>query len=169
MLWQQTHDDHGNPLPAKVKNMEHEAVVASVEKNPHDSNKHDVGVAIITHGGGRNPKFVPGDASKYVKGPDKGSKIHVGEPFKVPLSELKPPQHSWIPDLTKFVKGIWPKKHSAEESARGQQHGDGAAGKPAKPTPPNSSAQRDRSSTPPKQGGKGGGSKSKKGGSGGKA
>jgi hypothetical protein len=172
VLWQQTHDKFGNPLPDNIKDMEHEAVVTSVKENPGAPNNPDTGVAIITHGGEKNPDFVPEEAHKYVKGPDKKSKIHVGPSFIVPFSKLRPSQHDWSANIKKLINRIkgGADKPGAEESTSGQQleHGDEAAGKPAKPTPPNSGAQRGRSPTPPKQGGKGGGGKRKKGGSGGK-
>jgi hypothetical protein len=110
---------------------------------------------------------VPEAAHKYVKRPDKQSKIHVGLSFVVPFSKLRPSQHNWSANIKKLINRIKGKenKPGAEESTSGQQleHDD-----EAKPTPPNSGAQRGRSPTPPKQGGNGGGGKRKKGGSGGK-
>lgn len=71
---QQTHDKSGKPVPKDTKNSWHKGIVLSVEENLRDSKDPDIGVAIITHGGEKNPDFVPEMACKYVEGPGEESK-----------------------------------------------------------------------------------------------
>lgn len=176
VLWQQTKDSSNKKLPKKTRGKEHEAVVTSVKANPHDPNNPHIGLAVITHSPGKNPDFVPEAAGKYVNGPDQHSKIHVGPSFEVLHSQTKPSRKPrWkVHDLPGLLNKI--NTNTNGQSTSGQQHGGGAARKPAQPTPPNSGAQRGRNPNPPKQGGKrsrgssssGGGGKRRKVGSGGK-
>ena len=145
-LWQQSHDQFGNRLPDNLKDFHH-GVVTHVKENPDEPDNPHVGVAIISHRPEKNPDFKPDQATKYVKGVHKNSKIHVGKPFEVPLKKTEPSRANFtvhnLPGLLSKVNG---------HDASGQQQGHQAAGKPAKPTPPNSGAQRGRNPNPPQQG-----------------
>jgi len=151
-------DASGKPLSKKVQNMWHAAPVLGTKEPTHNANDPTLQLAPITHGGGKNPDFVPDKANKYVKGPDNDSKIHVGKPFEVPLSKTKPTKFkNWVVSnlqglRDKVTKNV--NKPAANQSGPGQQPSGGAAGKPGNS---GGGAQRSRSSASPNQGKRGGG------------
>lgn len=157
-LLQQTTDASGKPLSKKVQNMWHAAPVLGTKEPTHNANDPTLQLAPITHGGGKNPDFVPDKANKYVKGPDNDSKIHVGKPFEVPLSKTRPTKFkNWVVSnfqglRNKVTKNV--NKPAANQPGPGHQSSGGAAGKPGNS---GGGAQRSRSSAPPNQGKKGSG------------